>query len=525
MQIRDFTNLNPRDENLGTCLSIVGGRWQEPEGGGSYKKIPDPITGKPMFGFYDVPSTESGIYAESLEVCPKSGMHNAFKNPERMLMLAEVSFRAAQALSNTEIVDFFTQLIMRVMPKHYVQAKGEVIVTAEFLKNFSGDRVRFLNQGFVNAGNRTGQQSQEYPWPFGPVMIISPFNFPLEIPALQLMGALYMGNKPLLKCASTVSIVMEQFLHLLHACGLPPEEVDFINCGGRNLEEFIRQNASLIRSLQFTGSSKTAHSLSEIMDGKIKVEDAGFDWKIIGPDFKQEWLDYVAWQCDQDAYAASGQKCSAESILFVHKNWWKSLIPKLKELAAKRKLADLSCGAILSWKTEDMLKHIKALLEIPGAELLFGGKALEGHSIPKCYGSLEPTAIFVPIDRVIDSKYSELVMTEVFGPLQVVTQYQDSSFGQVMDACEMMTEHLTAAVVSNDQIFINDVLGRTVNGTTYFGMLGRTTGAPQNHLFGPAGDPRAAGIGTPEAIIRTWSVPRATIKDTGPLPVGKLETT
>lgn len=34
-------------------------------------------------------------------------------------------------------------------------------------------------------------------WPFGPVGLITPFNFPLEIPALQLMGALYMGNKPI----------------------------------------------------------------------------------------------------------------------------------------------------------------------------------------------------------------------------------------------------------------------------------------------------------------------------------------
>ncbi|KFK24134.1 hypothetical protein AALP_AAs67913U000100, partial [Arabis alpina] len=43
-------------------------------------------------------------------------------------------------------------------------------------------------------------------------------------------------------------------------------------------------------------------------------------------------------------------------------------------------------------------------------------------------------------------------------------------------------------------------IGNTVNGTTYAGLRGRTTGAPQNHWFGPAGDPRGAGIGTPEAI-------------------------
>ncbi len=52
---------------------------------------------------------------------------------------------------------------------------------------------------------------------------------------------------------------------------------------------------------------------------QVYLEDAGFDWKILGPDVMD--FDYVAWQCDQDAYAATGQKCSAQSILFQHSNW------------------------------------------------------------------------------------------------------------------------------------------------------------------------------------------------------------
>ena len=40
---------------------------------------------------------------------------------------------------------------------------------------------------------------------------------------------------------------------------------------------------------------------------------------------------YVAWQSDEDAYNATGQKCSAQSILFVHDNWAKALLPKLAE--------------------------------------------------------------------------------------------------------------------------------------------------------------------------------------------------
>lgn len=52
------------------------------------------------------------------------------------------------------------------------------------------------------------------------------------------------------------------------------------------------------------------------------LEDAGFDWKVLGPDVSNEA--YIAWQCDQDAYACSGQKCSAQSVLFMHSNWAKA---------------------------------------------------------------------------------------------------------------------------------------------------------------------------------------------------------
>ena len=64
------------------------------------------------------------------------------------------------------------------------------------------------------------------------------------------------------------------------------------------------------------------------------------------------------------------------------------------------------------------------------------------------------------------------------------------------------------------------------DGTTYTGIRARTTGAPQNHWFGPSGDPRGAGIGTPEAIRLVWSSHREIIQDSGPVPSGlELATT
>jgi 1-pyrroline-5-carboxylate dehydrogenase len=71
------------------------------------------------------------------------------------------------------------------------------------------------------------------------VAIITPFNFPLEIPLLQVMGALYMGNKPVLKVDSKVSIVMEQMIRLLHDCGLPAEDMDFINSDGVTMNKLL----------------------------------------------------------------------------------------------------------------------------------------------------------------------------------------------------------------------------------------------------------------------------------------------
>lgn len=65
--------------------------------------------------------------------------------------------------------------------------------------------MRYLVRGFNVPGDHTGQQSNGMRWPYGPVALITPFNFPLEIPALQMMGALYMGNKPLVHVDHRVS--------------------------------------------------------------------------------------------------------------------------------------------------------------------------------------------------------------------------------------------------------------------------------------------------------------------------------
>ncbi|CAM9843610.1 unnamed protein product [Pylaiella littoralis] len=527
-----FASVDPGSmsgSNPHTVKNLLGGRWIDSS---AHETLPDPLNGEP---FLKVPATtesEADNFVSSLALCSKSGLHNPLKSPERYLTYGSATAKAATFMAVPEVEDFFTRLIMRVAPKSYPQANGEVVVTRRFLENFSGDNVRMLARSFNVPGDHVGQASTGYRWPYGPVAIVSPFNFPFEIPVLQLMGALYMGNKVIFKTDSkarcrSVSVVMEQAIRLFQHCGMPVEDIDFINCDRSVMHGVL--TAAQPRVTQFTGSSKVAEILVEALDGKARrVEDAGFDWKILGPDVHEE--KYVAHTCDQDAYAYSGQKCSAQSILFVHENWSNAgIVDALKHLASQRTLDNLTVGPVLSVTTEACMNHIDRLLKIRGAKVLFGGKPLSSENakkIPAVYGAWEPTAVFVPLKEMLKSPENfALCTTEIFGPFQarhkrVVTEYRDDELDAVLEACERMDHHLTAAVVSNDVSFQRRVLEATVNGTTYCGIRARTTGAPQNHWFGPGGDCRAAGIGTREAIRAVWSCHREVIMDEGPVPEG-----
>jgi 1-pyrroline-5-carboxylate dehydrogenase len=218
---------------------------------------------------------------------------------------------------------------------------------------------------------------------------------------------------------------------------------------------------------------------------------------------------------DHDSYALSGQKCSAESLLFIHENWNKSdLYSRLKDKVKKRSVNDLTICPILSWNNKKIQEHVDAVLKISGSELLFGGRPVqEKHSIPDCYGSYEPTAIKVPIREFSNSENYKLLTEELFGPFQIVVEYKESELHDVLKIFNSLEQKLTCGVVSNDVNFLNEVLGNTSNGTTYAGIRARTTGAPQNHWFGPGGDPRAGGIGSIEAIQLVWSHHREIVYD------------
>lgn len=69
-------------------------------------------------------------------------------------------------------------------------------------------------------------------------------------------------------------------------CGLPATDVDMMFGNGPATELVLTQGN--FRNTQFTGSSKIANHLCKVLNGRIRIEDAGFDWKILGPDLPDE---------------------------------------------------------------------------------------------------------------------------------------------------------------------------------------------------------------------------------------------
>ena len=492
-----------RNNKVERLANLVHGKWH-------YSNINtcviDPLTGANILKYPTIPPINR--YIDSMKSVPNYGLHNPLLNQDRYLKYGIISQRTAQSLDDKRIKNYFIELIQKVMPKSYQQAEAEVEVTKKFLYNFSGDQVRFLAQGKTTPGDHYNQQSTSYRFPYGPTALITPFNFPLEIPVLQMMGSLFMGNKVLVKNCERTSVVIEQFIRLLHYNGMPLTDVDLIHGTSEYMEELIQNK--LFKNIQFTGSSKVSEHLANITNGKIKIEDAGLDYKILGPDVLD--IENIARISDNDSYNCSGQKCSAQSILFMHQNWERTnLIERLKELANQRNIHDLSIGPTLTWDNTQIKSHINQILcHVKNSKLVFGGDEIENHTIPVVYGSMKPTAVKLDILDINERNF-KLISKELFGPFQLIITYDDIE--HVIHFINKLPHHLTAAVVSNNPHFYNNILSKTINGTTYYGLKARTTGAPQNHFFGPGGDPRGAGIGTKEAIQNVWSYHREIIQD------------
>ena len=120
----DPNNLTGKDRGY----NLVKGEWTSTA---KYVDLVDPLTGKTMMKQPDTQLDETAPFVESLQSCPKTGLHNPFKNKERYLMLSEVNRRVVECMHDKEVFDFFVKAIQRCAPKSRQQTVAELQVTLD----------------------------------------------------------------------------------------------------------------------------------------------------------------------------------------------------------------------------------------------------------------------------------------------------------------------------------------------------------------------------------------------------------
>lgn len=96
-----------------TIQSICGGKWIEKAA--SYVTLIDPMNGDKFMSVPNTTDQEVQQFIASSQQCPKSGLHNMFKRPERYVMWGDLCFKIAQELRKPEVEQYFARLIQRVM--------------------------------------------------------------------------------------------------------------------------------------------------------------------------------------------------------------------------------------------------------------------------------------------------------------------------------------------------------------------------------------------------------------------------
>lgn len=147
--------------------------------------------------------------------------------------------------------------------------------------------------------------------------------------------------------------------------------------------------------------------------------------------------------------------------MFVHSNWIKAgFLDKIKNLASRRNFKDLTLSPLLSLTNDQFHGHINSILQMPGTSLLFGNHDLHKDRFPNCYGFVDPTAVMVPIDHFLNDSYTPRLFTELFGPFQMIVEYNDNDLNEkLLKVLERIPYNLTEGVVSNDPIFQTKILG------------------------------------------------------------------
>ena len=314
--------------------------------------------------------------------------------------------------------DEIGRLLAREEGKTLREAVAETTRAAHILSFFAGEALRVRGERLASV--RPGVEVETLREPIGPVGIITPWNFPIAIPAWKVAPALCYGNTVVLKPAELAPGCSWELADILHRAGLPAGVLNFAYGPGSVVGEAILDDPR-IAAVTFTGSRATGERVAAACARHMRrcqLEMGGKNPLLILDDADLD----VAVECALDgAFGSTGQRCTASSRLIVQEGIHGRFVERLAE-----RMRGLRVGHALDEATDmgpvvdaDQIEQDLRYIEIArseGGSLRSGGRMVErptrGHF-------LEPT-LFTDTDPSMT-----INREEVFGPVASVIRVRD----------------------------------------------------------------------------------------------------
>ena len=333
----------------------------------------------------------------------------------------------------------FAQLIVAEAGKPLRLARAEVdraVLTfktaAEEVARMGGESIPLdLTQGNEN---RWGLVQR---FPVGPVLAITPFNFPLNLVAHKAAPAIAAGCPLILKPAPQTPFTALALGEVILKAGWPEEALAVLPLSNADAA-WLAEKEDRIKLVTFTGSAKVGWELKQNSGRKrVLLELGGNAALIIHGDWPD--LDEAALRAAQGAFGYAGQSCISVQRVFVERRVFQSFLWKLVERAARLVLGDPAAEStdvgplVRLSEAERVEAWIKDALE-GGAKLVAGGERKGSVVTPAILTATKPGM------KIRDE--------EVFGPVVTVEPYED--FEQALADVNHSKYGLQAGLMTRD---------------------------------------------------------------------------
>ena len=331
------------------------------------------------------------------------------------------------------------KLLAREEGKTLPEAIGETVRAGRIFKYFAGEALRRHGQNLESV--RPGVEIQTYREAVGVYGMITPWNFPIAIPAWKIAPALAFGNTVVLKPANPTPATAHALISVLHEAGAPAGVVNMIL--GRGIVGDALSKHPDVNGISFTGSQGVGSKVALAAvsrQARVQMEMGGKNPLVVLDDAEFDRAVQIA---VDGGYFATGQRCTASSRVFVQAGIYDKFIAAVAERAKALKVGDsldptTQMGpAVTDTQLAGNLKYVDIALKE-------GGRLLAGGSDPL---KLSNQGYYMSPTLIVDTKPSDTInQEEVFGPVVSVVKF--NTYEEALELCNAGNFGLSAGIVT-----------------------------------------------------------------------------